>query len=151
MPAMWTRCYVPGRSRSPADGGIVVAPGAGQRDVALAYAAAMATNDRLEGGEWTWAALLHRPGAAAPADGSVFDDPRFGDHVAFLDRMAAAGYLVGAGPLLDEPGAGMTILRLPGADRFADVSELATVDDASVASGFFAVDVRPWHVIMTAS
>ncbi len=97
---------------------------------------------------WTWVALLHRPGAAASLDEGVFDDPRFGEHVAFLDRMRSAGYLVAAGPLLDEPGAGMTILRLPGVDRLADATALASVDDLSVASGFFTVDVRPWHVIM---
>jgi hypothetical protein len=27
---------------------------------------------------------------------------------------------------------------------------MATEDDASVATGFFTVEVRPWHVIMHA-
>jgi hypothetical protein len=44
----------------------------------------------------TWVALLHRPGPAAPASGSLFDDPRFGEHVAFLNRMREAGFLVAA-------------------------------------------------------
>ena len=46
----------------------------------------------------TWVALLHRPGSAAPVSGTPFDDPRFGEHVAFLRRMHEAGYLVAAGP-----------------------------------------------------
>lgn len=46
----------------------------------------------------TWVALLHRPGPGAPADGNVFDDPRFADHIAFLGRMREAGHLVAAGP-----------------------------------------------------
>jgi uncharacterized protein YciI len=61
--------------------------------------------------------------------------------------MREHGYLVAAGPLSEEPGAGMTILRLPGAGRLADATRLATADDASVASGFFAVTVRPWQVM----
>ena len=44
-----------------------------------------------DGSKQTWVALLHRPGPAAPPDGSVFDDPRFAEHVAFLNRMRDAG------------------------------------------------------------
>lgn len=99
----------------------------------------------------TWVALLHRPGPAAPASGSVFDDPRFADHVAFLRRMSEAGYLVAAGPLADAAGEGMTILRLPGANQIDRAAQLATEHDASVAGGFFTVAVRPWQVVMQAA
>ncbi len=95
----------------------------------------------------TWVALMHTPGPSAPADGSVFDDPRFGEHVAFLARMSERGYLVAAGPLGGEDGSGMTILRLSGEDRLAEVTELATVDDLAVAGGLFAVHVQPWNVV----
>jgi uncharacterized protein YciI len=104
--------------------------------------------DAEDGGKQTWVALLHRPGPAAPQDGSVFDDPRFGEHVAFLNRMRAVGYLVAAGPMADAAGEGMTILRLPGTGQLARATMLATEDDASVAQGFFAVTVRPWQVRM---
>lgn len=97
----------------------------------------------------TWVALLHRPGPAAPVSGSLFSDPRFGQHVAFLNRMHEAGYLVAAGPLTDAAGEGMTILRLPGAGQLGEATRLATEDDASVACGFLAVTVRPWQVMMT--
>ena len=97
----------------------------------------------------TWVALLHRPGPAAPVSGSLFSDPRFGQHVAFLNRMHEAGYLVAAGPLTDTAGEGMTILRLPGAGQLGEATRLATEDDASVACGFLAVTVRPWQVMMT--
>ena len=46
--------------------------------------------------EDTWVALLHRPGPDAPATGTVFEDPRFAGHVAFLNRMREAGFLVAA-------------------------------------------------------
>jgi uncharacterized protein YciI len=98
---------------------------------------------------FTWVALVHRPGPAAPADASLFTDPRFGDHMQFLDRMQAAGYLVAAGPMLDAHGEGMTVLRLAGADRLKDAEQLATVDDLSVKSGFFEVTIRPWRVVKT--
>jgi len=39
----------------------------------------------------TWVALLHRPGPAAPRDGSVFADPRFAEHIAFPARMQEPG------------------------------------------------------------
>ena len=64
--------------------------------------------------------------------------------------MRAAGYLVAAGPLPDAAGEGMTILRLPGAGQFAAATRLATEDDINVATGFLAVTVRPWHVLMHA-
>lgn len=98
----------------------------------------------------TWVALLHRPGPGAPASGTVFSDPRFAEHVAFLSRMREAGYLVAAGPLPDAAGDGMTILRLPGAGRFGTAATLATEDDASVAAGLLAVTVRPWQPRMRA-
>jgi uncharacterized protein YciI len=98
----------------------------------------------------TWIALLHRPGPAAPTSGTLFEDPRFGEHVAFLNRMRAAGYLVAAGPLPDAAGEGMTVLRLPGAGQLAVATRLATEDDVSVATGFLAVTVRPWQVLMHA-
>jgi uncharacterized protein YciI len=97
----------------------------------------------------TWVALMHVPGPNAP-EGPVFTDPRFRDHVAFLQRMMAAGYLVAAGSFADELGSGMTILRLPGAHRIDDATALATTDDLSVANGLFSVTVRPWSVVMSA-
>jgi uncharacterized protein YciI len=98
----------------------------------------------------TWVALLHTPGPEAPVGASLFDDPRFGEHVAFLQRMRAAGYLIAAGPLNDKLGDGMTILRIPGAHQEERASRLATEDDMSVASGFFEVTVRPWNVLLQA-
>lgn len=102
-------------------------------------------------GDDTWVALLHRPGPNAPREGSVFEAPGFGDHVAFLSRMRDEGLLVAAGPLLDAAGAGMTVLRLPGANRLDEARDLATKADASVANGFFVVDVRPWQVMLQAA
>ena len=95
-------------------------------------------------------ALLHRPGPGAPASGTIFEDPRFAGHLAFLARMRDAGYLVAAGPMADSAGEGMTILRLPGAGQLDAAARLATEDDASVAGGLLAVTVRPWQVIMQA-
>jgi uncharacterized protein YciI len=107
-----------------------------------------ATGDSDTGDGDTWVALLHRPGPEAPRTGSLFDDPRFGQHVAFLSRMREAGYLVLAGPLGDADGEGMTILRLPGPGGLEAATRLANEDDISVASGFFSVTVRPWRVVM---
>jgi len=106
------------------------------------------TGDGDTGDGDTWVALLHRPGPEAPRTGSLFEDPRFGQHVAFLNRMREAGYLVLAGPLGDADGEGMTVLRLPGPGRLGDATRLANEDDISVASGFFGVTVRPWRVVM---
>ena len=54
-------------------------------------------------------------------------------------------------PAAQEPGAGMAILRLPGAGRLAEATRLATEEDASVVTGFFTVTVRPWQVMLTGS
>jgi len=62
--------------------------------------------------------------------------------------MREAGYLIAAGPLADAEGEGMTILRLPGPGRLGTAVRLAAENDASVAGGFLAVSVRPWHVMM---
>jgi hypothetical protein len=48
----------------------------------------------------TWVALLHRPGPDAPATGTVFEDPRFAEHVAFLGRALGRGHALSAGPAL---------------------------------------------------
>lgn len=97
----------------------------------------------------TWVALLHTPGPNTPLPPELFESDGFGAHVAFLQRMRAAGYLVAAGPLLDASGAGMTILRLPGPDQLDEARRLAMEEDHSVATGFFACDVRPWDVILS--
>lgn len=92
----------------------------------------------------TWAALLHR---AKDGVDNVFTDPRFADHVAFLDQLRERGYLIAAGPLTDESGAGMTIVRVPGHDQLDQIARLATTEDGSVTGGLFWVQVRPWRVI----
>jgi hypothetical protein len=79
----------------------------------------------------TWVALLHRPGPAAPATGTLFEDPMFGEHVAFLNRMREAGYLVAAGPLPDAAGEGMTILRLPGTGQLSAATRPPKTTSAS--------------------
>jgi uncharacterized protein YciI/uncharacterized protein YndB with AHSA1/START domain len=105
--------------------------------------------DRLESAAHdTWVALMHRRGPVAPVTGSLFEDPRFREHAAFLGRMREAGYLVMAGPMVDGEGEGMTILRLPGPEHLGTATKLATEDDASVAGGFLAVTVRPWNPMM---
>jgi uncharacterized protein YciI len=91
----------------------------------------------------TWAALLFTPAEGQGAE--VFDDERFAGHIGFLNLMEDSGYLVAAGPLLDDAGTGMTVLRLPGEDRMEEVERLADVD-TSVSSGLFSVRVRPWQV-----
>jgi len=111
------------------------------------YAEHVAAKD-ADGDADTWVALLHRPGPQAPGTGALTEDPRFGEHVAFLNRMREAGYLVLAGPLADADGEGMTVLRLPGPGRLGTATRLANEDDISVASGFLSVTVRPWLVVM---
>jgi len=87
---------------------------------------------------------------ARSASGTLFEDPRFAEHVAFLYRMREAGYLVAAGPLPDAAAEGMTILRLLGRGQLGLATRLATEDDTSVSGGFLAVAVRPWHVVLHA-
>lgn len=114
--------------------------------VMATYAAAdSASDDITEPAAATWAALLF-----TPADGqgaAVFEDERFPGHIAFLGQMEEAGYLVAAGPMPDEDGSGMTIIRLPGDGRLEDVRHLAR-GDASVRSGLFRVSIRPWRVLV---
>ena len=81
--------------------------------------------------------------------GSVFVDPRFADHLAFLRSAHDRGWLVAAGNLPDSPGSGMTILRVPDGD-LATAVEAAQDDDLSVAHALFGVRVRPWNVALSA-
>ena len=97
-----------------------------------------------------WFALLHRPGPALRAGESIFEHPAFGEHVAFLRRLKDQGLLVAAGPLPDEDGAGMTVVRVPANRLDVDIHQLATVDDLCVAGGYLTVQVRPWSVMFTA-
>ncbi len=92
-----------------------------------------------------WYALIHRPGAALNGE-LIFAHPSFAEHVAFLDRLRERGLLVAAGPLPDEPGVGMAVVRVRPEHGGVDVAELANTDDLCVASGYLTVEVRPWHV-----
>jgi uncharacterized protein YciI len=98
--------------------------------------------------EATWFALHHRAGPALPDGESVFEQPAFAEHVAFLQRLNSRGLLIAAGPLPEPAGAGMTIVRVPSGDE-VDVHDLATRDDGSVAQGLLTVTVTPWAVKFT--
>jgi uncharacterized protein YndB with AHSA1/START domain/uncharacterized protein YciI len=93
-----------------------------------------------------WYVLLHQPGPALPGGQSVFEHPDFAEHVAFLKRLAKYGLLVAAGPLADQVGSGMTVVR---AAPDLDVQRLATEDDLSVVRGLLSVQVAPWLVRFT--
>jgi uncharacterized protein YciI len=96
-----------------------------------------------------WFALMHRPGPALADGESIFAHAAFAEHVAFLNRLDERGLLVAAGPLTDEDGAGMTIIRVQPHHGVVDVASLAASDDRCVAAGFLTVTVRPWQVMFT--
>ena len=93
----------------------------------------------------TWFVLLHTRGPAVAEGQSVFEHPGISEHYAFLQRRIAAGELVAAGPLVDEPGCGMTVVAVADLDT---ATRLATEDDQAVVGGVLKVRVRPWHVVM---
>ncbi|MEP6650829.1 MAG: YciI family protein [Lapillicoccus sp.] len=96
----------------------------------------------------TWYVLLHTRGPAVEAGQSVFEHPGISEHYAFLQRRVAAGELVAAGPLPDEPGSGMTVLAIADLDT---ATRMATQDDQAVVQGVLRVQVRPWQVVMAKS
>jgi uncharacterized protein YndB with AHSA1/START domain len=77
---------------------------------------AQAPAQALTTGEEAWLLLAHTPGAAlagtSSAGGSLFTHPDFGEHLAFLRRLAADGVLVAAGPVDPDRGEGLTVVRL---------------------------------------
>ena len=93
-----------------------------------------------------WYVLLHQPGPALPEGQSVVDHPAFAEHLAFLRRLARHGLLVAAGPLPDQLGSGMTVVK---ASPELDVQRLAAEDDLSVVRGLLTVQVSPWLVQLT--
>lgn len=95
-----------------------------------------------------WLVLEHRAGPATPPSG-VFSSPDFRKHLAFLGSLREAGVLVAAGPLPDEAGAGMTIVRARGSAAAVRIIDRAQLDDGAVAAGLLDVRVRPWRVVMT--
>jgi uncharacterized protein YciI len=101
--------------------------------------------DRVAENQRTWFVLLHTRGPAVAEGQSLFEHPRISEHYAFLQRRMAAGELVAAGPLVDEPGSGMTVLAVADLDT---ATRLATEDDQAVVGGVLLVRVRPWQVVM---
>ena len=89
--------------------------------------------------------LFHTRGPAVPDGTSVFDHPDITEHYAFLQRRAAAGELVAAGPLPEAPGNGMTVLEVADLD---EAKRLAVEDDQAVVKGVLNVRVAPWLVVM---
>ena len=103
-----------------------------------------------DGPQAEWFALVHTPGPALADGESIFANPNFAEHVAFVDRLRERGLLVAAGPVVPERGEGMTIVRVPAElAGEVDIVELATKDDTCVAGGYLDVDVRPWDVRFT--
>jgi uncharacterized protein YndB with AHSA1/START domain/uncharacterized protein YciI len=115
--------------------------GRGWPQVIARYAAA------ISGGE-IFVVLHHRPGPGAVRDVPLLTQPGFADHLAFLSRLEKRRLVMAAGPFPDSAGEGMTVLRLPAELGLAEATRLATQDDQSVASGFLAVEVKPWQVVM---
>lgn len=107
---------------------------------------AVAETSTVDAEATTWLVLEHTvdsPGAA-----TVFADPRFAEHIAFLRRVHDRGWLVAAGNLPDSPGAGMTILHVPDTE-VAKAVAAAQDEDLSVVGGLFGVRVRPWNVALS--
>ncbi|HSS67164.1 MAG TPA: SRPBCC domain-containing protein [Nocardioidaceae bacterium] len=97
-----------------------------------------------------WYALVHTPGPALDEGESIFANPNFAEHVAFLQRLGERGLLVAAGPVVPERGEGMAIVRVPAElAGEVDIVELATKDDKCVAGGYLDAEVRPWDVRFT--
>jgi len=98
-----------------------------------------------------WLALLHTDGPALPAGESIFAQPDFAEHLAFLQRLDKDGVLVAAGPI-DLPGraSGMTVIRIPDSADAAAYVRMAHEDDQSVVRGLLQVRVQPWHVALSA-
>lgn len=90
--------------------------------------------------------LHHTPGPSVPEGTSIFEHPGFAEHFAFLQRRAAAGELIGAGPLPDRDGEGMAILEV---DSLETATRLATEDDQAVVGGVLVVQVEPWQVMLS--
>lgn len=104
------------------------------------------TDEQDDAQDPVWVALLHtpRPGVT----GSVFADPRFPLHVAFLRSLGERGWLIAAGPLGDAAGEGMTVVRVPASVGLEGARDAALADE-SIVQGLFDVRVRPWNVVMS--
>jgi uncharacterized protein YndB with AHSA1/START domain/uncharacterized protein YciI len=96
-----------------------------------------------------WLALLHTKGPALPAGESIFAQPDFAEHLAFLQRLDKEGVLVAAGPIdLAGMANGMAVLRIPDSADAASYVRMAHEDDQSVVRGLLQVRVQPWHVAL---
>jgi uncharacterized protein YndB with AHSA1/START domain/uncharacterized protein YciI len=115
--------------------------GKGWPTVIAAYAASLAHQPDC-------VVLQHRRGPAADPDQPLPAQPGFADHLAFLSRLEARGMVLAAGPFPESDGEGMTVLRLPDGVGITEAIQLATEEDASVASGFLDVEVRRWQVVV---
>jgi uncharacterized protein YndB with AHSA1/START domain/uncharacterized protein YciI len=95
-----------------------------------------------------WFVLQHTAGPGTPP-GGVFASPDFARHVEFLRELRERGLLVAGGPLPDEAGAGMTVVRARDVAGARWLVRAAQQEDGSVTSGLLDVRVRAWRVAMT--
>ena len=96
-----------------------------------------------------WFVLQHSPGPATPP-GGVFASADFALHVQFLRSLVADGVLVAGGPLPDQPGAGLSVVRMFDLGTAQRVIEAAQDSDGAVLAGLLEVEIRPWQVRMSA-
>ncbi len=127
-------------------------PGAASREYGEGWIVVLgrfADSVRKDDKQDRWFVLEHRAGPSLPAGMSIFATEQFREHLAFLSRLEDAGVLVAAGPLPDDDGTGMTIVRIRPSDGHIDIHALATTDDLCVAAGYLTVRIRPWAVALS--
>lgn len=84
-------------------------------------------------------AILYRPGPSWKA-GLPLAAQDLADHAAYIRECAATGAVAVAGPLLDDTGGGLVIVRAEGVAQAKDVADA----DPAVAKGVFVATIYGW-------
>ena len=80
----------------------------------------------------------------------AFDQPGVSDHAAFMNGLAAEGFILAAGPLAGTDSGRIRVLLIADADNEAEIAERLAADPWELAHRITTTTIEPWTLLVGA-
>jgi len=78
----------------------------------------------------------------------AFDQPDVGDHAAFMNNLAEAGFILFAGPLSGSEGGRIRVLLIAEAENESDIHATLVDDPWALTQRLVTKSVEPWLLVV---